>query len=78
MHPTPTGSVDIEKEQKSKTAEQTQCSNLGYTIFSEDEESEAVLVLTTDNLKADIPQLMDIEDNREVANTVYPENITSH
>ena len=63
------GSVDIEKEQKSKTTEQTQCSNLEYTIFSEDEESEAVLVLTTDNLKADIPQLMDIEDNREVANT---------
>ena len=59
----------IEKELESKIIEQTQCSNLEYTIFSQDEESEAVLVLTTDNLKADIPQLMDIEDNREMANT---------
>ena len=40
-----------------------------YTIFTQDEESEAVLVLTTDNLIVDIPQLMDIEDNREIANT---------
>ena len=67
--PYTSGSVDMKMEQKNKTVEQTQCSNLEYTIFSEDEESEAVLVLTTDNLKADIPQLMDIENNREIANT---------
>ena len=65
--PNTTGSAYMEKEQKSKTVEQTQCINLDYTIFSRDEESEAVLVLTT-NI-AEILQLMDIQDNREIANS---------
>ena len=67
--PYTTGSVDMEKEQIIKTVEQTQCSSLEYTIFSQSERSDAVLVLTTDNLKADILQLPDIENNREIANT---------
>ena len=62
-----TGSVDIEKEQKIRIVEQTQCSSLEYTIFSQDEQSEAVLVLTTGIL--DILHIMDIQDNREIANT---------
>ena len=62
-----TGSVDIEKEQKIRIVEQTQCSSLEYTILSQDEQSEAVLVLTTGRL--DIQHIMDIQDNREIANT---------
>ena len=47
--------------------EHCQCSNLEYAIFSQSEESAAVLVLTHDNRK--ISQLMNEEDNQEITNS---------
>ena len=62
-----TDSVHMEQKQDNIAVEQSQCSNLEYTIFSQSEESSAVLVLTHDNKV--ISQLMNEEDNREITNT---------
>ena len=64
--PNTTDSVDLEPRQYS-IAEHSQCSNLEYTIFSQSEEFEAVLVLTHDN--KEISHLMTKEDNQEITNT---------
>ena len=64
--PYTTDSVDLEPRQYS-IAEHSQCSNLEYTIFSQSEEFEAVLVLTHDN--KEISHLMTEEDNQEITNT---------
>ena len=64
--PYTTDSVDLEPRQYS-IAEHSQCSNLEYTIFSQSEEFEAVLVLTHDN--KEISHLMTEEDNQEISNT---------
>ena len=47
--------------------EHSQCSNLEYTIFSQSEESAAMLVLTQDN--RGISHHMNKEDNKEINNT---------
>ena len=65
--PYTTDSVDLEPRQYSVAVEHSQCSNLDYTIFSQSEESEAVLVLTHDN--REISHLMTEEDNQEITNT---------
>ena len=62
-----TDSVRMELKQDNIVIEQTQCSNLEYTIFSQSEASAAVLVLTHDN--REISQLMNEEDNQEITNT---------
>ena len=62
-----TDSVYMEQKQDNLAIGQNQCSNLEYTIFSQSEESAAVLVLTHDN--RDISQLMNEEDNQEIINT---------
>ena len=62
-----TDSVDMEPRQYSIAVEHSQCSNLEYTIFSQSEEFEAVLVLTHDN--KEISHLMTEEDNQEISNT---------
>ena len=62
-----TDSVRMEQKQYSIAVEQSQCSNLEYTIFSQSEESAAVLVLTHDN--REISQLMNVEDNQEITNS---------
>ena len=64
--PYTTDSVDMEPRH-SIAVEHSQCSNLEYTIFSQSEESEAVLVLTHDN--REISHLMNEEDNQEITNT---------
>ena len=65
--PYTTDSVDMEPRQYSMAVEHSQCSNLEYTIFSQSEECEAVLVLTHDN--KEISHLMTEEDNQEISNT---------
>ena len=60
-------SIDMELRQYSIAIEHSQCSNLEYTIFSQSEESAAVLVLTHDN--REISHLMNEEDNQEITNT---------
>ena len=65
--PYSTDSVDLEPKQYSKAVEHSQCSNLEYTIFSQSEECEAVLVITHDN--RDISHLMNEADNQEITNT---------
>ena len=65
--PYTTDSVDMEPRQYSVAVEHSQCSNLEYTIFSQSEECEAVLVLTHDN--KEISHLMTEEDNQEISNT---------
>ena len=60
-------SVGMEQKQHSIAIQHNQCSNLEYTIFSQSEESEAVLVLTHDN--RDISYLMNEEDNLKITNT---------
>ena len=65
--PYTTDSVDMEHKQYSIAVEHSQCSNLEYTIFSQSEESSAVLVLTHDN--REISHLMNEEDNNEITNT---------
>ena len=62
-----TDSLHIEQKQDNIAVEHNQCSNLEYTIFSQSEESAAVLVLTHDN--REISQLMNEEDNKEITNT---------
>ena len=42
-------SIDMDQRQYSIAVDHSQCSNLEYTIFSQSEESAAVLVLTHDN-----------------------------
>ena len=61
--PYTTDSVDMEPRH-SIAVEHSQCSDLGYTIFSQSEESAAVLVLTHDN--REISHLMNEEDNQEI------------
>ena len=65
--PYTTDSVDMEQKQDSIAVEHSQCSNLEYTIFSQSEESAAVLVLTHNN--REISHLMNKEDNREMTNS---------
>ena len=62
-----TDSVRMEQKQDNIAVEHSQCSNLEYTIFSQSEESAAVLVLTNDN--GEISHLMNEEDNKEITNT---------
>ena len=62
-----TDSVYMEQKQDNIAVEQSQCSNLEYTIFSQSEESAAVLVLTHDN--REISQLMNEDDNQEITNS---------
>ena len=62
-----TDSVHMKQKQYNIAVEHRQCSNLKYTIFSQSEESAAVLVLTHDN--RDISQLMNEEDNQKINNT---------
>ena len=62
-----TDSVHMEQKQDNIAVEHSQCSNLEYTIFSQSEESAAVLVLTHDN--REISHLMNEEDNKEITNT---------
>ena len=57
----------MEQKQDNVAVKHSQCSNLEYTIFSQSEESSAVLVLTHDN--EEIPHLMNEEDNQEMANS---------
>ena len=53
-------------KQDNIAVEHSQCSDLEYTIFSQSEESAAVLVLTHDS--REISQLMNEEDNQEITN----------
>ena len=62
-----TDSVRMEQKQDSIAVEHSQCSNLEYSIFSQSEESTAVLVLTHDN--KEISRLMNEEDNQEIINS---------
>ena len=62
-----TNSLHMEQKQDNIAVEQSQCSHLEYTIFSQSEESAAVLVLTQDN--REISQLMNEDDNQEISNT---------
>ena len=62
-----TDSVYMEQKQDNIAVEQSQCSHLEYTIFSQSEESAAVLVLTHDN--REISQLMNEDDNQEITNS---------
>ena len=64
--PYTTDSVDMEPRH-SIAVEHSQCSNLEYTIFSQSEESAAVLVLTHNN--REISHLMNKEDNQEITNS---------
>ena len=61
--PYTTDSVDMGQKQDS-AVEHSQCSNLEYTIFSQSEESAAVLVLKHEN--REISHLMNVEDNQEI------------
>ena len=63
----PTDSVHMEQKQYNIAVKHRQCSNLKYTIFSQSEESAAVLVLTHDN--REISHLMNEEDNQKINNT---------
>ena len=64
--PHTTDFIDMEPRH-SIAVEHSHCSNLKYTIFSQSEESEAVLVLTHNNIE--ISHLMNEEDNQKVTNT---------
>ena len=61
-----TDSVHMEQKQENNiiAVEQSQCSNLEYTIFSASEESAPMLVLTHDN--REISRLMNEEDNQVI------------
>ena len=61
--PYTTNSVDMEPRH-SIAVEHSQCSDLEYTIFSQSEESAAVLVLTHNS--REISHLMNEEDNQEI------------
>ena len=58
--------IDMEPRH-SIAVKHSQCSDLEYTIFSQGEEFEPVLVLTADN--KEISHIMNKEDNQEVTNT---------
>ena len=64
-----TDSVYMEQKQDNIVVEQRhdQCINLEYTIISQSEESEAVLVLTHEN--REISLLMNEEDNQKITNS---------
>ena len=62
-----TDSVYMGQKQDSIAVEHRQCSNLEYTIFSQIEESAAMLVLTND--KREISRLKNEEDNQEITNS---------
>ena len=64
-----TDSVHMQQTQDNNiiAVEHSQCSNLEYTIFSQSEESAAMLVLTQDN--REISHLMNEGDNKEITNT---------
>ena len=62
-----TDSADMKQKQDNVAVEHSQCSNLEYTIFSQSEESTAVLVLTHDN--RDISHLMNEEDDQKITNS---------
>ena len=64
--PYTTDSIDMEPRH-SIAVEHSQCSDLEYTIFSQSEESTAVLVLTHDN--KEISHLMNEEDNQKITNS---------
>ena len=64
--PYTTDSVDMEPRH-SIAVEHSQCSDLEYTIFSQSEESAAVLVLIHDS--REISHLMNEEDNQEITNS---------
>ena len=64
--PHTTDFIDMEPRH-SIAVKHSQCSDLEYTIFSQGEEFEAVLVLTADN--KEISHIMNKEDNQEVTNT---------
>ena len=64
--PYTTDSVDMEPRH-SIAVEHSQWSNLEYSIFSQSENSTAVLVLTHDN--KEISHLMNVEDNQEITNS---------
>ena len=64
--PHTTDFIDMEPRH-SIAVEHSHCSNLKYTIFSQSEESEAVLVLTHNNIE--ISHLTNEEDNQKVTNT---------
>ena len=66
--PSTTDSVDLEPIQYGIAVEHSQCSNVEYTIFSQSEEYEAVLVLTHDN--REISHLMNEENNQEITNSL--------
>ena len=65
--PYTTDSLHLEARQYSIAVEHSQCSNLEYTIFSQSEECEAVLVLTHDN--REVSHLMNEENNQDITNT---------
>ena len=64
--PDTTDSVHIDQKQDNNiiAVEHSQCGDLEYTIFSQSEESAAVLVLTHDS--REISHLMNEEDNQEI------------
>ena len=65
--PDTVGSVNMESGQYSRSIEHSQCNSLEYTIFSQSEESEAVLVLTADD--REVSHLMNEENNQEITNS---------
>ena len=65
--PNTTHTVGMEEKQYSIAVENSQCSNLEYTVFSQSEDLEAVLVLTQDN--REISNLMNEEDNQKITNS---------
>ena len=59
--------VAIDDGQNVTNIDQSQCSSIEYTIFSENEGSEAVLVLTADNI--DISYTLNQSDNQAILNS---------
>ena len=59
--------VDIEEGQNVTNIDQSQCTNIDYTIFSKKEGSEAILVLTVDNIE--VPYVLNESDNQEILNS---------
>ena len=56
--------VEMEHGQNITNVNQSQCSSVEYTIFSQNEGFEAILVLTTDNI--DVSYTLDGGDNQEL------------
>ena len=59
--------VEMEHGQNITNVNQSQCSSVEYTIFSQNEGFEAILVLTTDNI--DVSYTLDGGDNQELFNS---------